>query len=198
MGGSPTPTGDPACSGRESEWEQSGPARGREEPQSGLPGDVSRAAGAPPSFLSPPTSRAPAGSGAYRHISGSCPLAHRSPGARRGKEPSSFSRRLQQQSPAQPAAHPARHGPTAPRAEVGGRDRLSPTGHRGHSRPSAAAAQERCRPGAEEPRTRGTAGLDRGKQPRERGHGFSHLPRPGGRDLHPDEPTADPSGGCWM
>lgn len=60
------------------------------------------------------------------------------------------------------------------------------------------AEPERRRPGAEETRTRGTAGLDRGKEFRERGHGFSHLPWPGGRGLHPAEPTADPSGGCWV
>lgn len=57
---------------------------------------------------------------------------------------------------------------------------------------------ERRRPGAEETRTRGTARLYRGKEPRERRHGFSHLSRTGGRGLHPVEPTADPSGGCWM
>uniref|UniRef100_A0A8C2M366 Uncharacterized protein n=1 Tax=Cricetulus griseus TaxID=10029 RepID=A0A8C2M366_CRIGR len=48
-----------------------------------------------------------------------------------------------------------------------------------------------------EPRSRrheGHPGLTE-EESRERGHGFSHLPRPGGRGLHPAEPTADPSGG---
>lgn len=106
---------------------------------------------------------------------------------------------------------PARSPPSAPwphGTRRGGRWAWAAVPH-GRSRPrptfcgrlgarGSPGEPERRRPGAEETRTSRTAGLDRGKEFRERGHGFSHLPWPGGRGLHPAEPTADPSGGCWV
>lgn len=92
----------------------------------------------------------------------------------------------------------SRRGRWARAAGLHGRSRPRPTFCGRLEARGSLGEPERRRPGAEETRTRGTAGLDRGKEFRERGHGFSHLPWPGGRGLHPAESPADPSGGCWV